>query len=71
MSELNRGALLGEQWLQEEIMLGQWGPATYMGWLCGLAMVAATGTLLTVPRQHCGFAVGCQHCRVLTQLLPW
>lgn len=74
MSELNHGALLGEQWLQEEIMLGQWGQATYMGWLWGLAMVAAVETLLTAPRQDCGFTVGsagCQHCHVLTQLLPW
>lgn len=35
--------------LQEEMMLGQWGQATYMGWLCVLAMVAAMGTLLTAP----------------------
>lgn len=55
------------------MMLGQWGQATDTGWLCGLAVVAAMGTLLTAPRQHCGFAVGavsCQHRCVLTQLLP-
>lgn len=63
-----------QQVLQEEMMPGRWGQATFMGWLCGLAVVAAMGTLLTAPRQHCGFAggpVSCQRCRVLTQLLPW